>query len=55
MLVVWLKKLIMAEGESWWNSLVWPIPKGELEGVGGVTGYMDVTLVVGTSCSREVL
>lgn len=31
------------------------IPNGELEGVGGVTGYMDGILVMGTSHSREVL
>ena len=50
-----LKKRIIGVGETWWNFLVWPIPNGELEGMGGVTDYMDGILVMGTSHSREVL
>lgn len=50
-----LKKGVAGEGESWWNSLVWTIPNRELEGMGGVTGYRDGILVMGTSHSREVL
>lgn len=54
-----LKKGITGGGESWWNSLVWPIPNGngqgriELEGMGGLTVYMEGILIMRTSHSKK--